>query len=232
MSRINLYQTPEHSCPYLPDQTAITQFIDPAKTPDIEMYTHLTKNGFRRSGEHIYRPACPNCNACISIRVAVNAVVHTKSQRRCLSSAKQLTISHIPATDSEEHYLLYEKYINGRHKGGDMYPPSRELYSNFLFSSWASTQFMEIRNNSTLIACAVYDQLVDGISAVYCYFDPDEKKLSLGKLSILKQIEYAKKHQIEHLYLGYQIDDCDKMNYKNKYQPAEQFKNTHWQAIE
>lgn len=232
MSRLNLFQTPEHSCPYLSDRNAVTQFIDPDKIPDIHMYTHLTRYGFRRSGEHLYRPSCPSCEACISIRLPVQEVLFSKSQRRCLKAGQNLQFLHFQAIDSDEHYLLYEKYIISRHEGGDMYPPSRKLFSTFLLSSWANTQFMEIRLDSKLIACAVYDLLVDGLSAVYCYFDPEHSRLSPGKLSILKQIEFARNSGLDYLYLGYQIDQCEKMNYKNKYRPVEQFIKSDWQRIE
>lgn len=232
MNLLKLYQTPEHSCPYLADRIAVTQFIDPASSPDITLYSQLSAKGFRRSGIHLYRPSCPECNACKSIRLPVKEIVLSKSQRRCVSKAKQFEVIHVKATDTDEHYQLYEKYINGRHKEGDMYPPTRELFRNFLLSYWANTNFMEIRLNSKLIACAVYDQLINSISAVYCYFDPDMKKLSLGKIAIVQQIIFAKEKQLDFLYLGYQIDECKKMNYKNKYHPVEEFIEGQWLRIE
>ena len=229
MNKLKLYQTPEHDCPYLADKISVTQFIDPEKIPDINMYTYLTRFGFRRSGEHLYRPTCPDCKACISIRIPVQLFTTSRSQQRCLNKAKHFEFIHCNAYDSDEHYQLYETYINTRHKGGDMYPPTRQLFKNFLLSHWANTQFMEIRFEGTLIACAVYDQLVDGLSAVYCYFSPDFSQYSPGKLAILKQIFHAKTLNYNYLYLGYQIDECEKMNYKNQYQPIEQFIDNLWQ---
>jgi len=232
MSRINLFQTPEHDCPYLEGKNAITQFIDPEKIPDLQMYTHLTRFGFRRSGEHLYRPACSNCDACVSVRIPVAEINFSKNQKRCIKRAEHFDYHHCDAYDSDEHYQLYEQYIIARHKGGDMYPPTRELFRSFLLSSWANTQFMEIRENSKLIACAVYDQLLDGLSAVYCYFDPEQSKLSPGKLSILKQIQYANQCDLDYLYLGYQINECRKMNYKTNFKPVEQFIKLQWQRID
>ncbi len=88
---------------------------------------------------------------------------------------------------------------------------------------------MEIRDDSKLIACAVYDRLVDGLSAVYCYFDSEYDKFSPGKLAILKQIQFAKTYGLKYLYLGYQINQCSKMNYKTNYRSVEQFINNQWQ---
>lgn len=232
MSRLNLYQTPEHDCPYLPDKQAITQFIDPDKIPTVEIYSYLSSKGFRRSGEHLYRPACATCKSCISIRLPLDHIALTKSQKRILKQASLLNFNHLDAYDSDEHFELYQRYINARHKGGDMYPATRELFRGFLLSNWANTQFMEIRDGSQLVACAVYDRLLNGLSAVYCYFDPDYSHLSPGKLAILKQMQFAKDNLIQYLYLGYQIDDCIKMNYKNKYRPVEEFINMQWRRID
>ncbi|MCP4411071.1 MAG: arginyltransferase [Gammaproteobacteria bacterium] len=228
MSRVILYQTPEHNCPYLADKMAITQFVDPTLSPDIYLYTYLCQRGFRRSGEHIYIPDCPSCNACISIRIPVHQVTFSKNQKRCLKRAQDLEFFHREGIDSDEHYALYENYINNRHKGGDMYPATRELFGSFLISNWADSHFLEIRLDGQLIACAVYDQLINGLSAIYCYFDPQYSKLSPGKLAILKQIEFARENWLEHLYLGYQIDECRKMNYKTNFHPTEQFIKMDW----
>ena len=232
MNRITLYQTSEHDCPYLPDQKAITQFVDPAIIPDCKFYTHLSQHGFRRSGEHLYRPACSSCEACISTRLVVEAMTFSRNQKRTIRRAQHFEYIHLKAFDSDEHYLLYENYINSRHAGGDMHPPTRELFSRFLLSNWADTYFFEIRHNTKLIACAVYDKVDGGISAVYCYFDPEYSQFSPGKLAILKQIQFAKESELKYLYLGYQINECDKMNYKTKFRPVEQFTKMDWERID
>jgi arginine-tRNA-protein transferase len=159
-------------------------------------------------------------------------MIPNKSQRRILNKSKHLQLSHIKAFDSDEHYQLYEHYINTRHKEGDMYPATRELFQSFLLSDWADTYFMEVRDKDKLIASAVYDRLIDGLSAVYTYFDPEYSHLSPGRFCILKEIEYAKHKQLDYLYLGYQIDDCDKMNYKNKYRPVEEFRQMQWKRTD
>ncbi|MCP3673539.1 MAG: arginyltransferase [Gammaproteobacteria bacterium] len=229
MSKIKLYQTPEHDCPYLDGEKAVTQFIDPVRIPDDQMYTHLSRLGFRRSGEYLYRPSCPSCDSCISVRIPIEKMTFSKNQKRCLARAQHFEYIHFNAVDSDEHYELYESYINKRHKGGDMHPATRELFKSFLLSNWADNQFMEIRDDSRLIACAVYDKLIDGLSAVYCYFDSEYNRFSPGKLAILKQIQFAKTNGLEYLYLGYQINQCSKMNYKTNYRPVEQFINKQWQ---
>ena len=231
MTDIKLFNTPAHECPYLDGEIATTQFINPDEVLDIGLYTYLSRNGFRRSGEHIYRPRCEACQACKAIRVLVEDFQPSKSQKRCLRRGQQFSYKVRDFVNNSEHYQLYESYIEQRHADGDMYPAKEDLYERFLYSDWARTQFLEAYDQDKLIACAVFDQLFDGLSAVYCYFAEGYDRYSLGKLAILKQIEHARSLRLPYLYLGFQIEDCQKMNYKSQYQPAEQLVNNQWQII-
>ena len=52
------YATPEHDCSYLEGQQATTMFVDPKANIDKGLYSKLSVLGFRRSGNHYYRPHC------------------------------------------------------------------------------------------------------------------------------------------------------------------------------
>ncbi len=231
MTEIKLFNTPAHECPYLDGEIATTQFINPDETLDIGLYTYLSRNGFRRSGEHIYRPRCEACRACKAIRVLVEDFVPSRSQKRCLNRGNDFTYQIKKFNNDKSHFDLYEQYITDRHADGDMYPANEELYERFLYSDWARTQFLEVYDKDILVACGVFDQLFDGLSAVYCYFKQGYDRYSLGKLTILKQIEHARALKLPYLYLGFQIDDCQKMNYKSQYQPTEQLIDNQWRII-
>jgi len=231
MTEIKLFNTPEHECAYLPDELSITQFVNPDEDFDIGLYTFLSQHGFRRSGDHIYRPKCPSCNACKAIRVAVDEFIPSKGQKRCINRAGKFKVQIRPAQFYDNHYQIYEQYIANRHQDGEMYPPTEELYKRFLLCDWSRTNFLEVMDGEKLIACAVFDHLFDGLSAVYSYFDTDYDKYSLGKLLVMVQIEHAKSLKLPYLYLGFQIDECQKMNYKTQYQPSEQLIDNKWQRI-
>jgi arginyl-tRNA--protein-N-Asp/Glu arginylyltransferase len=128
----------------------------------------------------------------------------------------------------EEHYALYERYINARHADGDMYPPSVEQYASFLTSDWSKTSFIEFRLHEKLLAVAVCDELEGGLSAVYTFYDPDYEKRSLGTYAVLWQIEESRRRQLPSLYLGYWIRDCQKMSYKIAFRPIELLINGEW----
>lgn len=126
--------------------------------------------------------------------------------------------------------VLYEKYLLGRHMGGGMDNPTPESYMKFLTASWAKTAFYEMRlqGDNSLLAIAVVDIMENALSAVYTFFDPAYAHKSLGRFAVLLQIEEARKQGLSSLYLGYWIEDCKKMNYKDEYQPLEYYRNSDW----
>ena len=229
LNELKLFATTPHPCSYLDDRDATTVFIDPEVSVDQNLYSQLTNYGFRRSGKHRCRPACKTCQACIPIRVDVETFTPNRSQQRCLRKNKDLTVTVVSTIDTDEHYTLYAKYIEQRHSDGDMYPPKRDEYRSFLSAQWGVATYLEFRNSeNSLIGVAVADQLENGISAVYTFFDPDEQKRSLGVYAVLAQIEWAQKQSNRYVYLGYWIKECQKMSYKTLYKPFELFINNQW----
>lgn len=231
LSDIKLFATHPHECSYLPDREATTVFIDPEETVDKQLYQHLSSMGFRRSGAHVYRPHCQNCDSCIPVRIPVNLFLPNRRQKRCLKANKSVELRITEHIDTDEHYSLYEDYINARHKDGDMYPATRAQYDGFLTSEWGITQFIELRLEEKLIGVMVCDQLNDGLSAVYTFFDPNYPKRSLGVFAILSQIELAKSLNLKYLYLGYWIKESPKMAYKSEYRPLELLVEKRWRLL-
>lgn len=219
-------------CSYLPNQKERLLVFAGYQDPDLKaQYEVMLAHGFRRSGEQIYRPNCPNCRACQSIRVPVVKFKISKSQKRVNAKNRQVTTC-ISRTHKPEYYELYEKYIESRHQDGSMYPATPEQYQQFLFCSWLDAMFIEFRENNQLIAVAVTDEMDTALSALYTFFDPELEDRSLGTLSILEQIRRAYEMHKPYVYLGYQIDECKKMNYKQKFLPHERHTSEGWQLFE
>lgn len=231
VSKIKLFSTHEHACSYLEDQMATTLFVDPTLQMDGKLYSELSDLGFRRSGQHLYRPRCRACQACIPVRIPVEEFQLSRSQKRCLKKNQDVRVHWTDSIASDEHYALYERYINERHSDGDMYPPNREQYDEFLTSEWGVTRFIEMRLGGTLIAVAVSDRLEQGLSAIYTYYDPSLPSRSLGVFAILKQIEHCRELGLPFVYLGYWIRDCDKMNYKTQYRPLQMLFQQSWLTL-
>lgn len=229
-TQLEFYITPEHKCPYLENKQSTTLFLTPELQPNDQIYSWLIDKGFRRSGDHVYRPHCDDCKACISVRTPVNDFLPSKQQKRCFKKGRRFTTKISPATFDEEHYRLFERYINVRHSDGDMYPTSEKQYKDFILCDWMNTQFLDFiePTSGQLIACAVFDQLSNGLSAIYTFFDPEFSKFSPGRLSILTLIELSKQFNMNYVYLGYWINNCQKMSYKGEYRPIECFVEDQW----
>ncbi|WNO07549.1 arginyltransferase [Teredinibacter sp. KSP-S5-2] len=228
LADLKLFVTSEHDCSYLPSEQAASIFVDPYTDLENQTFSQLSEIGFRRSGKHVYRPHCSNCNACIAIRVPITSFKPNKSQRRCMQKNSDLSHEVIPSIDTDEHYELYRRYIELRHKDGDMYPPSREQYHDFLSIQFNATRYLEFREKGKLLAVAVSDLLDSGLSAVYTFFDGSQTKRSLGVYGVLFQIQHAKELGLPYLYLGYWIKECQKMSYKVNYRPFQLYINNQW----
>ena len=109
---------------------------------------------------------------------------------------------------------------------------SANEYIDFLSCSWGETRFIEFHLDGQLVAVAVIDFFENALSAVYTFFEPTMSTNSLGIYAVLWQIEYAQKLGLDHVYLGYWIEKCQKMAYKNQYQPLEGYINRRWELIE
>ena len=224
--------TQSFDCSYLPDkQEQLLVYAEEDLQPDVR-YAQLIEVGFRRSGEQIYRPHCPACNACQSVRIPVDDFQPSRSQKRVLKRNRhlRLTISHVAA---KAYYPLYEKYICARHADGSMYPPSRDQFDNFILCQWKSPIFIEAYDDDMLIAVAVTDVIEDNqthsaLSALYTFYDPDYTSASLGTWMILMQIKQAQIKNYDYLYLGYYVHGCQKMSYKHQFIPYEQFIDNKW----
>lgn len=219
--------TPPYECNYLSNQLATIVYVEPNNPT---LYDNLSQQGFRRSGSHIYRPECQSCDACIAMRVPVLQFAPRRSQRRVWQKNQDLTISAAPPAFNQEHFNLYCSYLTARHKGDGMDSTTPRTYTQFLTSSWSKTVFYEFRLKKQLLAIAVVDQLKNGLSAVYTFFDPDYSARSLGVYAILWEIEQTKRLNLDWLYLGYWVKDCQKMSYKTEYQPLEYYHQGKWQS--
>lgn len=231
LAHLKFYATQEHPCSYLPTEQATTLFLDPSQPMDVAVYVKLSDIGFRRSGDHLYRPHCQNCSACIPARLPVALFQPNRQQKRIIKRNADLTVTSARPKFTEEYYLLYSRYIEQRHADGDMYPPNREQFSAFLVRDLAFSVFYEFRLDGQLLALAVTDVLPSGFSAVYTFFDPAYEPRSLGRYAILWQIAEAARLGLHCVYLGYWIKDCKKMSYKTQYRPIELLVNQHWTIL-
>ena len=232
MKEVNLKVglTPPHDCSYLPEQQEQLLVLLDKNRLNPHDYEQLLSAGFRRSGSDIYRPHCQACNACQSLRVDVANFAPTRSQNRIARLNRDLTV-RLSQCNKPAYFDLYERYINQRHQDGTMYPANQHQYQNFLLSEWLTPTFIEFWLEQQLIAVAVTDSLGQSMSALYTFFEPTLERRSLGTFAILSQLKLAKDTQQQWLYLGYQVDECAKMNYKQHFRPHQRRVAGIWQRM-
>lgn len=229
---LRLFHTGEHPCGYWPDRSARDLVLDPRDPRLPKWYPLALGWGFRRSGDIVYRPHCGNCRACVAVRIPVERFRPDRSQRRCLARNADVQLRVLPAQRTQEQLALYRRYLMARHAGGGMEGHGANEFDQFLIGSWSEGRFLELRAGQRLLAVAVTDVIDTALSAVYTFYDPDEIARGLGTLAILKQLEWARREQRTHLYLGYWIGGHDKMDYKRRFRPLEGFDGRAWHELQ
>ena len=117
-----------------------------------------------------------------------------------------------------------------RHDAGASLRDARDqlafLRSRFIHPSWA-----EFREHGRLVMVSVVDELPQGMSAVYTFYDPAQERRSLGVYSVMALVQECAQRELPWLYLGYWIQECHKMSYKDRFQPLEAYVGGRWQAL-
>jgi len=231
-NRLQFYLTIPSPCPYLPDRMERKIFtqLDPLDGPHLNNY--LTHAGFRRSQNVIYRPACESCRECRSLRIIVDAFKLTSSFKRTLSRNSDLIATPTGAIATPEQFDLLQRYLNHRHPDGGMVEMDFQRYEMMVEDCATETEIVEYRTqDGTLIACVLADRLMDGLSLVYSFFDPEHSKRSLGNYMILDQIKRCAAERSPYLYLGYWVPDSPKMQYKSRFRPCETLGHRGWHKL-
>lgn len=232
LHRLQFYLTAAYPCSYLPNRLARSQVATPPQAVDAEVFSELARLGFRRSGLYVYRPRCDACQACVPVRIPVADFRPNRSQRRCLSRNADLAHALKPLVFDEGHYQLYRRYQASRHPGGGMDQDDREQYRNFLLTSRVDSALLEYTLDGRTVMVSLVDRLLDGLSAVYAFYDPDLSRRGLGVYNVLTLVALCYRLALPYLYLGYWIAECPKMAYKRQYRPLEGRIDGEWIRLE
>ena len=225
-----LFLTAAMPCPYLPGRQERKLFTHLTGRRASSLHHLLSENGFRRSQNLIYRPACEGCNACQSVRIVAGEFAASARYRRVLKHNDDLIIDVRPTTATSEQYDLFKRYLESRHAGGGMNQMSFVDYEYMVEDTPVQSVLVEYRlrddPEQKLIAVALTDVMPDGLSMVYSFYDPDLAHRSLGTYLILDHIAQVRSAALSYVYLGYWVKDSPKMAYKAQFRPLQVQKGT------
>ena len=237
------YVTSAQPCPYLPGRRERKLFTHLTHEKPPALVDSLLKGGFRRSQNIAYMPYCDGCQACISVRVVVDQFEPGRSFRRIVQRNRDLAVRRVLARPTAEQYALFRAYIDSRHGDGGMADMSVLDFAMMIEDSIVDTSIVEYRlrplnaldrrvEDWPLMGTVLCDQLSDGLSMVYSFYDVAADDRSLGTYMILDGIEQARRLGLPYLYLGYWIEGSRKMSYKTRFAPLERLGPDGWQRVD
>ncbi|MEI7608098.1 MAG: arginyltransferase, partial [Rhodospirillaceae bacterium] len=101
-------------CPYLPgrvERKLFTRLVAPFAS---EVNSTLSRAGFRRSHDIVYRPVCPTCSACVPVRIPVADFAPERAMRKVLHRNADLTMTEVSAMATGEQFRLFIAYQRAR----------------------------------------------------------------------------------------------------------------------
>ncbi|MDD5586284.1 MAG: arginyltransferase [Alphaproteobacteria bacterium] len=216
-------------CPYLPERVERKLFarLTGEEDKNVAINAALTRAGFRRSHDIVYRPACPACTACVPVRIPVAPFRPSRSLRRIAARNRDLVLEKVSPSVTGEQYELFLGYQRTRHSDSDMARMTRADFAAMAVEGGAGTSFYQLRaqtepdGGGRLLGSVITDHVQDGLSAVYSFFSPDEPRRCLGAHLIQSLVHEAARQGLAYVYLGYWIASAPKMAYKARFRPLQ-----------
>jgi len=222
MESLFRFVSPPGPCGYLPGQRweleyEIVSSLTPAE------YMDRMRAGWRRFGFALFHPVCSRCNACRSLRIDLARFAPSRSQRRCRAANEgqvRLVIGKPKVT--AEKLALYDHFhaFQTDFKGWPGHAPKSDHdYAQSFVDNPFDTEEWCYFVGTKLVGVGYVDALPGGLSAIYFYYDPDERERSLGTWNVLNVIDEAKRRGVPYVYMGYFVDGCRSLEYKAKFTP-------------
>jgi arginine-tRNA-protein transferase len=232
------YVTAPQPCPYLEGRLERKLFTALQGDTAEKLNDALSKQGFRRSQNVLYRPSCAECSACLSARIKVADFTTSRSQKRVLRRNAALRRRATSPWATEDQFALFRRYLDGRHAEGGMADMDLFEFAAMIEETPVRSRLIEYSlpdraepDGGGLRAACLTDILDDGLSMVYSFFDPSDEKSSLGTYVILDHIAIARELGLPYVYLGYWVPGSSKMGYKAKFAGVEIYTRGGWETL-
>jgi leucyl-tRNA---protein transferase len=229
------YVTAPQACPYLDGRLERKLFTALQGDQAQRLNDTLSKQGFRRSQNVLYRPSCAECSACLSARIRVADFKPNRSQRRISKANALLRRNATSPWATEDQYNLFRRYLDARHADGGMADMDVFEFAAMIEETPIKSRVVEYTRppelgdrERPLTLVSLTDVFDDGLSMVYSFYDPEFSGASLGTFAILDHIEIAREAGLPYVYLGYWVPGSRKMGYKAGFSALEIFKGGEW----
>jgi len=219
---VRLVEEPR-ACSYLPEETAALEYRI-VQELGAEEYERLLALGYRRFGAQLFRPECPACDQCVSIRVLAQEFEPSASFRRVLRKNAGIRAVRSRPSVSGAHLDLYHRYHAFMSETRDWRRDriSRAEYvESFVAGAGDFAWQWLYYDGDRLVGVALMDETASAISLVYFYYDPAWRAASPGTYSFLVQLGYAREAGKRYAYPGYWIEANPSMAYKSRFRPFE-----------
>ena len=226
------YVTAPQACPYLENRQERKLFAALQGDEAQSLNNCLSKQGFRRSQNVLYRPTCLDCAACLSARVEIKQFFPNKTQKRTIKTNQNVTRRSTSPWATDEQFELFKCYLEDRHATGGMAEMDVFEFAAMIEETPVDTRVIEYELNNKLVAACLTDILDDGLSMVYSFYDPNFSKYSLGTYVVLDHIMLAQELGLNYVYLGYWVPGSSKMGYKSKFSGLEVYHEKKWKKLE
>jgi leucyl-tRNA---protein transferase len=232
------YVTAPQPCPYLPGRMERKLFTALQGDYAEKLNDALSKQGFRRSQNVLYRPSCAECSACYSARIRVADFTPTRTQRRILRRNAELKREATSPWATEDQYALFRRYLDSRHADGGMADMDIFEFAAMIEETPIRSRVIEYTADPSpgsrrreLVAVCLTDVLDDGLSMVYSFYDPERAAQSLGTHIILDHVRIAREAGLPFVYLGYWVPGSPKMGYKASFPALEIYRDGAWSPV-
>ncbi len=219
-------------CPYLPGLVARMPLRMQLRRLSHAEFDERLAAGDRRTGPMLYKPDCPACQACEPIRIVAADYRPNATQRRLLRRGSELITMQVqPAVIDDQRVDLFNLHRELRSLTAGESHLDAEGYESFLTLTCCDTREIAYYLDETLVGIAIIDVGASAISAVYTFYDPRVKEVSLGTYSVLQEIALCTTLGKKWLYLGYYVAQSEHMRYKGNYLPHERLIGGEWREF-
>lgn len=227
MQTLMTFVSAADQCQYLHDRDWQFEY-EIVATATADEYGERLRLGWRRFGHALFKPSCPACSMCRSLRIPVVTFHADRSQKRAWKANDGVLRLVVGApSDTSEKRALFEAFHSYQHDSKGWSNAATDYTEMFVLNPFKTEEWCYYLDDR-LIAVGYVDRVDDGLSAIYFYYDPRERHRSLGTFNVLSIVNAARAAPLPYVYLGYYVEGCRSLEYKARFRPHERLEHGRW----